>query len=54
MGTINSNEGEGLLSVLEMYMSSCVYPPIRHTRDWGLLLKEPSGMGVHGNFLGKT
>lgn len=53
MGAINAGEGEGLLSVLERYMHSCIYPPVRATRDWGLILKEPSGSAVHGNFLGE-
>lgn len=52
MGIIDAGDSEGLLSVLERYMHSCVYPPITAIRDWGLMLKEPSGMAVHGNFLG--
>ena len=53
MGVINAADGEGLLSVLEEYMEACIYPPVRTTKDWGVILKEPSGQAVHGNFLGK-
>ena len=55
MGAMNaSDEGEGLLSVLEHHMHSCIYPPVRATRDWGQILREPSGTEVHGNFLGMS
>lgn len=52
MGSVNSAEGEGLLSVLHLYMQSCIYPPVRATKDWGQLLKEPSGLEDRSNFLG--
>lgn len=53
MGILNGTDGEGLLSVLEHHMHSCVYPPIKATKNWGHILKESSGTAMHGNFLGE-
>jgi len=52
LDTANPANGEGLFSVVEQYMQSCVYPPVRATKDWGLILKEPGGSEVHANFQG--
>ncbi|KAF6019880.1 DNAH8 [Bugula neritina] len=52
LDTANPANGEGLFSIVEQYMQSCVYPPVRATKDWGLILKEPGGSEVHANFLG--
>lgn len=52
MGSIDMSDGEGLLSALNMHLQSCIHPPVRATKDWGQLLKEPSGTNTHGAFLG--
>lgn len=52
MGSVDMSDGEGLLSALNKHMQACIHPPVRATKDWGQLLKEPSGVEAHNTFLG--
>jgi len=53
-GILDVANSEGFLACIDEKLKQVYYPMIRRTKDWGNLMKEPSGADIRSRFLGDS